>query len=326
MLGKSVFRLISYAVAGAVAITLGSTLLSSVSSVVISFRFGNSFPLILVLAGTASLLLISKRITGTLPKMILDILSWIANAYLSVIVFFVLLPFGLIIGIMGLAITITVVATIKDTKGLGEKVSQLLDQTSILGSQIPLIGPSISGEQTSWWNSLERVQLKAYLVPRLHRTRLVEILRERPYLPISITRYGDVDVLYVHFEFEPKIAEQIPIILSDLGVQDIQELSPFMTRALLTLPLIEDRESGKALVDYRVATAEQTVNRLIEIWPDRITIMPHKTGPIALVRSESAPGFEMNPLPRGREFSILLSHETEHIEIGDVPIAAESAT
>jgi hypothetical protein len=280
----------------------------------------------MVVTGTAFLLIASKKVEGTLSKMVLDILTWIAAAYLSVIVFFALFPFGLIIGLLGLGITIITLGAIKDTQGFGGRVSAILEQTSALGTQLPLIGPSMSADQASFWRSAERIPLKAYLLPRIHRDTLLEILRERPYLPISVTRYGDIDILFVRPGTETKFSEQMPLILSDLGVHDLQELSSFMTRAILSLPLLEDRESSKSLDDYRLAASESTVNRLIQIWPDRITIIPHKKGPLVLIRSESAPGFEMDPLPRGREIGVILGHETEHIELGDVPIAAESTT
>ena len=80
MLGKSIYRLIGYALAGAVALFLGGQLLSSVSLVVFAWRFGNITPMLSVWGGTVLMLLLTRR---TSLGHVSSILEWSCSLWLS---------------------------------------------------------------------------------------------------------------------------------------------------------------------------------------------------------------------------------------------------
>ncbi|MCJ7817350.1 MAG: hypothetical protein MUP60_00735, partial [Candidatus Thorarchaeota archaeon] len=75
MIGKGITKLIAYAIAGAIALVAGAEVLTSVVSVVLSFRQGDISPLATVVIITVGLLLIVNRVSEESPmRMILNIL------------------------------------------------------------------------------------------------------------------------------------------------------------------------------------------------------------------------------------------------------------
>jgi len=253
--------------------------------------------------------------------MVLEVVSWIAGAYLSVIVFFMLLPFGFIAGIVGFGSTLVVVGLVKDTGEIVDRFSTLLDQATSVAPRVPLLA-----QMSSVQVSPTGAYLKGYIIPHTHRSRMIAILRERPALPMSLARWGDVDVLFLRLRGVPALPEQVRSLFADNGIVDVRELSPFMIRAIMSLPMLEQREAGLSLDAYKVATDQTTVERLIEIWPERITVFAHSGNPLVMVRYDLAPGFETHPIPRGLEPRVVLELDPRHIEppTGDIRVAAKS--
>lgn len=321
MFGKTVLRLISYAVAGAVAILLGGRIVSSVASVVFAWRMGNPLPIIVVIVGSLVLVLFSRGEANTLPKMIMNILGWIAAAYLSVVIFFVSIPLGLIAGFFGLALTLMSFGAIKDTKGIGGRLRFLVYQIVSAGSAFPALRRNSAMNNQSIWFLVRGLALRSYLVPRGQRFRILDLVRERPLLPVSLTRYGNADILFVREN--PQITDQIESLLEDEGIQDALPLGPFLTNALLALPLIEERDACFSPADYVFCRDESTVNRLVDIWPDRITVFPSMGGPIVVVRNDTVPGFETRPLPRGTESCVLLERDVSMLATGGTEVVTE---
>jgi len=319
MFGKSIIR---YAIIGVVILFLGSQLLSSVTWVVFAWRLGNITPLVSVIAGTLLLLVLTRKQTSEPVSTVLDVVSWACIIYVGVVVLFIAIPYGLVVALAGLGVTVLVFHNIKEPRGFTERFSSLLEPAGSLGQSIPMIGKTtITGSAA--WSSINRLKMKAIVLPTSPRRTILDLLRERPLLPVSITRYEDCDIMIVRTEGEEKILQQVRDALSEKGVDDFLLLSPFMTNAVLGLPILE-QEDGLALDDYMVATEEQTVDRLLEMWPNRITVFPNSNGLRVVIRNDSAPGFDLEELPQGTEARILLGRDTTLIPTGGVEIAGES--
>ncbi len=321
MFGKSIIR---YAIAGAIMLFLGSYLLSSVTWVVFAWRFGDITPLASVVAGTVLLLVLTRRQTSEPISTILDVVSWACIIYVGVVVLFITIPFGLVVAFIALGVTVMVFHNIKEPRGISDRFSSLLEPAGSLGQSIPLIGKT-TVTRSAAWSSINKLKMKAIVLPTSLRGTVLELLRERPLLPVSVTRYEDCDIMIVRTEGEEKVLQQVSDALTEKGVDDFLLLSPFMTNAVLGLPILE-QEDGLALHDYMVASEEQTVDRLLEMWPNRITVFPNRNGLRVVIRNDSAPGFDLEELPQGTEARILLGRDTTLIPTGGVEIAGEPAT
>ena len=321
MFGKSIIR---YAIAGAVMLFLGSYLLSSVTWVVYAWRFGDILPLVSVIVGTVLLLILTRRQTSEPISTILGVVSWACTIYVSVVVLFIAIPYGLVTAFIALGVTAVVLHNIKEPRGFSERFSSLVEPAGNLGQSIPLIGKT-TVTRSAAWSSINKLKMKAIVLPTTLRGTVLDLLRERPLLPVSITRYEDCDIMIVRTEGEEKVIHQVRDALSKKGVDDFLLLSSFMTNAVLGLPILE-QEDGLALDGYMVASEEQTVDRLLEMWPNRITVFPNRNGLRVVIRYDSAPGFDLEELPQGTEARILLGRDTTLIPTGGVEIAGESTT
>lgn len=319
MFGKSVFRLMTIGLAGAIALFLGGQLLSSVTWVVFAWRFGNITPLVTVWGGTIVMLLLTRRENKEPLSTVLNIISWACIIYTGVVMLFIALPYGLIAGFIALGATVMVCSSIKEPDGVTSRFSNLLEPS---GHSIPMIGkPTMS--RSAAWSSIHKLKMKAIVLPSDLRGTTIDLLRERPLLPVSLTRYEECDIMIVRTEGEEKVMKQVKLALSEKGIENIQTLSPFVTNAILGLPLLE-QEDGMALNEYMVASDEATVNRLLEMWPNRITVFPNRLGLRVIIRYDSAPGFDLEELPQGREAHILLGRDNTLIPTGGKEIAGES--
>ncbi|MHA1949872.1 MAG: hypothetical protein ACXAAO_07575 [Candidatus Thorarchaeota archaeon] len=319
MFGKSIIR---YALAGVIALFLGSQLISSVSWVVFAWRFGNVTPLLSVWGGTLVVLIFSRRQTSEPVSTVMDVVSWGCTIYTAVVMLFTMIPYGLVASFFALAITVIICSSIKEPNGISSRISSLLEPAGSLGQSIPLIGKTAMTSPAAW-SSIDKLKMKAIVLPSNLRGTVLDLLRERPLLPVSISRYEDCDILIVKTKGDEKILRQVREALLEKGVSDYHLLSSFMTNAVLGLPILEQAK-GLALSGYMVATEEGTVQRLLDIWPNRIIVFPTRTGLRVVLRNDSAPGFDLEELPHGKEVRILLGRDMTLIPTGGVEIARES--
>ncbi len=135
MLGKGIMKLTGYAIAGAIALVAGAELLSSVVSVVFAFRLGNPSPLIGVVLITVGLLLVVNRISTESPlRLILNILSYAASGYLAVVVFVIVLPYGLIFSGIAAGLVAGICSFIKEPDVLTGYIRTVITQIEFSSS------------------------------------------------------------------------------------------------------------------------------------------------------------------------------------------------
>ena len=323
MFGKSIFRLMVYALAGAVALFLGGQLLNSVALVVLAWRLGNVQPLVFVWVGTIIMLIITRKETKEPLALLLSVVSWACIIYTGVVMLFVALPYGLIAAFLAMGGTIIGCSRIKEPGSIIKRFSALLEPAGSFAYSLPILGQA-SVSHNRFWASIDKLKMKAIFLPRSMRGRVLDLLRERPLLPVSITRYEECDIMMVRTEGEEKVLNQVLQALSEKGAGSMQVLSLFMTNAILSLPLIED-DMGVTMKEYRIAVEESTVAKLLEIWPNRITVFPNRKGLRVVIRGDVAPGFDLKQLPQGREAQVLLGRDIAQLPMGGVEVAGESA-
>jgi hypothetical protein len=252
--------------------------------------------------------------------MILNLLSWAASAYTSVVVFFVALPLGLVPSLVILGVTLFAVGAVKNSHGIGNRVRAMVDMTVIAGSSIPMLGQTELSDR-GIWSSMQKRGFVGLLVPRERRHAILQVIRERPLLPVSFTRFEDADILFVRDG--QTVAPQILVLLRDAGVEGIEEISTFHTSALLSLPVIEKRDEGSSTDEYVFCREEATLNRLVETWPNRVTLYPSKAGVIVVAPRGAVTGFEARPIPRGLRSAVVIERDANLLEIGGTENAAE---
>jgi hypothetical protein len=308
MLGKGLFKLAGFAVTGALALAGGAQLLSSVASVVFALRAGNPVPLILVVGCVVLLLNLDRHIEKPPFDTLLTILSYAAAAYLVVIAFVGLLPLGLVASLSGATGTVLVCSTLHDPTTLREWLA-LVSAGYPTGTWN---GPSDAHELQVLTN---RPSLRAIIVPELSRHILVDFMRNRPFLPVSLTCFEECDILFIAVDIDSRPYNHVIDSLSSLGIQIEHEASSFLMEALHKMPLI-DNQSGLAFEDYCLAIESETVSHLLRVAPVRMTVFPAKDGPRVLFPNSSAPGLVVERIPATLAAKALLSRD--YCELAEV--------
>ncbi|MHA2379624.1 MAG: hypothetical protein ACXADS_10115, partial [Candidatus Thorarchaeota archaeon] len=176
MFGKSIIR---YAIGGAIALFLGSQLIGSVSWVVLAWRFGNITPMVSVWMGTVVALVFARRQTKEPLSTVMDVVAWACTIYTSVVMMFTMLPYGLVASLFTLGITVMVCSSIKEPEGISTRLSTLLEPAGSLGQSIPLIGKTTITRSAAW-SSIEKLKMKAMVLPSSLRGTVLDLLRDRP--------------------------------------------------------------------------------------------------------------------------------------------------
>jgi len=270
MIGKGITKLIGYAIAGAIALVAGTELLTSVISVVLAFRLGDISPLVIVIIVTVGLLLVVNRVSEDSPtRLILNILAYAASGYLAVVAFVIALPYGLILAGIAAGVAAGVCSFIKEpnmlTKYLHEFLTQIQSAGSLngLSKRIVPVGDGDSFTLSTFNNVL--------ILEEGSRERIIQLMQDRPLLPISLTHYVDCDVLFISEDNNPAKFDQIVKLLKDLSIGTRRQVSQLLAEAIQMVPII-DSQNGLGMDDYRLARDEKSIKELLTLAPVRMTI------------------------------------------------------
>ncbi|MHA1963181.1 MAG: hypothetical protein ACXACG_00540 [Candidatus Thorarchaeota archaeon] len=306
MFGKSIIKLIGLIFAGAIALAGGAELLASVVGVVLAFRAGNPFPLLLVGIVTIILLRVVKKQTEETPvKMILNIVAYAATGYLVVVAFVVALPYGLMASIVTAIATSVVISFIGDPSSILSQVQNYVPST---------LGGSINGlpkrvVQTEDGSSFTVNFTNSVIVINPdHRDKVVDLMRDRSLLPTSLTHFEDLDVLFISNEGDRTMFERVNSLLNSYGIETKGPVPALLAEALQMLPII-DEQNGLSMKEYRLAKDEKTISDLLSLWPARMTIFPTEQGLRVLVPDIDVIGFNVEPLKQGHESEVLLHRD-----------------
>jgi hypothetical protein len=312
-------RLVGLAVAGAVALAVGANLLSSVVGVVTALRAGDVVPLIIVAVTTVILLRLSAKPSEnrTPVHVLLEVLGWTSAIYLFVVVLMWVLPFGMVPAILAAGITAMLCGLVRDPTGLNEKMSRIVDASSSLGLSPTGLGITsrLSGTQ-SMWARINRLRYKVIIIPPKHIDTVIGLLKDRPKLPVSLTRLEDTDALIVRDE---EWADRVLVVLGESGVPDAHIATPLLEKAIIALPLLE-QEHGVKVNDYQFACDPNTVEKLLVLKPLRMTVFPNPNGLVVMVFSDSVLGLNLQPLPIGREASAVVARDISRLPRGEPAI------
>lgn len=314
MFGKGVIKLIKYAVAGAIALVVGAELLASVVSIVLAFRLGDISPLLVAIVLTVVLLLIVNRVSEDSPtRLILNILGYAAISYLVVVAFVIVLPYGLIFAGIAAGATAGICSFIKDPGSLNPQIKQLISQMQTAGSLNGLVRQrvvAVSEGESFKLNASENI----LLLEKDSREKIIQVMRDRPLLPVSLTCYVDCDVLFISAKFD-----QIINLINTLGIETKGTTSPLLAEAIQMIPII-DSQNGLKMENYCLARDEKAVTELISLAPTRMTVFPTISGLAVLVPDMDAPGLLVEQLEQGTEVDVLLHRNYSLLEEVEKPV------
>ncbi|MHA2200136.1 MAG: hypothetical protein ACXABN_09675 [Candidatus Thorarchaeota archaeon] len=306
MLGKGLIKIIGFIIAGAIALAAGAELLASVVSVVLSFRGGNPFPLISIVIITVVLIrLVQRRSEETPVKMILNIAAYAATGYVAVVAFVIGLPYGLVAGVVASVIAVIACSIMGDPSSLFQQI-----QIGIPGISLGMRFDGVSKRMVPFGNGNSFALNTAHnvmLVDESDREKLVQLMRDRPRLPVSLTRYEDRDVLFITTD-DDSIVERVSSLLAAAGITSKGSPTPLLTEVVQMVPIL-DEQNGFPMRNYRLARDEKSVSDLLSSWPVRMTVFPSESGVLILVPDHVSTGLNVEKLTSGYESDILLNRD-----------------
>ncbi|MHA1903456.1 MAG: hypothetical protein ACXADL_08005 [Candidatus Thorarchaeota archaeon] len=324
MLGKFTFKIIGVIIAGALALAAGAQLLSSVVSIVLSIRLGNPFPFVSVIIVTFVLIRLPTRYQNeSIPSSLLTILSYGATGYLVVVVFVAVMPYGLHLALLGSGIAAILCSFVSNPSSIIEKIQQL-SSTLPASSFLSINNAKSMGNEISYSVGISK-DYRVLILPNDSRENVVDLMRNRPLLPISLTHYEDCDALIIAStkEMDSRIVNRILLLLKENGIDSVDVATPLLCEAILLAPLV-DEQNGLYMSDYRIANGKNSIEHLLSIWPSRMTVFTKSSMLGIIVHDAAVPGLLAASLPSGHESEILLRRDFSSISMDGVSNASPS--
>lgn len=312
MFGKSIIKLIGFAVAGALALAGGAQILVSVISIVLELRSGNPFPFLLVISVTLVVLRLPHAIKDDSPLGVIQmILTYGVTSYLVVVIFVMLLPFGLLVSFTGCSLTATACSVFNDPSDVKRFIGEHKVDRHLSSSMT--VRDASGADFYSEIRHSDSNRKHVFLVPIGQEENVVSLMRERPLLPISLTRYEDFNVLVVKTGSDSRMLKQISALLLAAEVDAFDKIPPLLLEAILKLPLI-DAQFGLSMDEFCYVSFPDTVQYLLRNWQTRMTVFPTENGPWVIIPESAVPGLKTGSIPMGREAEALLLHNYSSIK------------
>lgn len=322
MFGGFLYKAVGLAVTIALALAGGSQLLASVVSIVLATRNGNSVPFVMVASVAFILSWLTRRChrRRKVPSPLV-IVAFGAVGYVVAVSFLVVLPWGIHWSFAAAAATAAVYSLVTDSLPIASKAPLLKTRSTSL--RIGIMSGRIKPSTAVHWSELLQSMFRVIIVPHQARNSVVQLLRDRPLLPVSLTCLNQCCALVVSTNSDSHQPEQVNAALSEAKIEGTKPASPLLAEAVLMLPLV-DENYGLHIRDYRIAAGEATVTHLLSLWPERMTVVPTKKGLRVIVPESAVPGIEVEAIPMGFEVDTVLFRDYSVVRgVGiDVPKTA----
>ncbi len=283
------------AFAAALVLILGKFILGLVASVVLAVRVGNIFPLLAIIVISGILLRVSGMVVDKEGPVfsLLNILAWLCTFVLMAIGALVLLPFGVILSIAAIAF-IGLTARVVQEPSLSW--SAIFHSESI-STLIFLLDGYMHRRRVGLpfrWATMRLEGYSLLLISKSHERDLVQLMKDRPKLPVSLTLLEDFDALVVHSSDHTDWTIIVTDILGRNGIE-YEYGDPSLLRLVLALPLICS-DLGQSLDEYRSLQDSELLDHLLDEHLTGVTLFPDVTGTIAVAPSDAVSGYNVSPL------------------------------
>ncbi len=295
------FRLAKWGVIGAFALIAGVYFISSVSGIVVQTRTGNLLPFVSLAVAASLLVWVSenKEIEWKIGALILKVLSGFSAVFFLLTLFLFFAP-NIILGIVAALGGLFYLAMLSNPKSF----SRMMDSSYAFSGGLGPITP-INYERAV---HAFKQHVQAYMITPAQTDTIITHLKDRPQLPIAITRFEETDILYIQEK-----SEVTTRILSLLELAAVSPAPPFLTHIVVALPLIEN-ENGFALSEYRIVDDQTVVERLLTNLPLRTTVIPHQNGPRLIIPEEHIIGMDAKTIPRSHLFRAVVMKNIRGLE------------
>ncbi len=319
MFGTSILSLVKYMVVAALAIILSSELLSSAAGAVDAMRHGDPIPVLSALV----VMLVLMRLAGSrtargeqrerVTVLLLSIAAYCSLVYVFVVVFLGVLPFGVPTAVVAASMSVVAGRLVYDSRLLLTGMNSVLSLADSLGMRMSIVDTDRSDGRLLM-NALDSGRLRVFSLPAGALRVVVDVLRDRPRLPVSVTHLERDDFLVMWGCSDDASIAGVLSVLESAGV-NARVVPRLLQEAVLSLPLLESQH-GLSIEDYVFTTDPATVQRLIALSPCRMTVFPSaRTGAMGvIVRTESAVGLDMRRIPRHLLIAILVGRDYRALE------------
>ena len=306
MLGGTVYRIVKWAIIAAVALLIGSQLLSSVYSIVLAFRLGNYVAFIGVIIVATTLTWLSGRdYDWKLADLLIDVIAGAALIVSVLSIFFALLSNGILVSIIGSSSYVGLLTIVR-----APKLAERMRESRIAGSlQFMDWIPGTQNKDFLVQRMLQTLDISVLLLPTGSIQKILPILKERPFLPIAITRFLDTDVLFVRNSSSEQM-NKILELLKAANVVSIDTHSPLFSSFILSLPMLDN---SATLHDHVIVQNAAAMERLLSEESVRLTLYPSPNGPTIVVAKSDALGIDAVDIPQTHLSSVLLKRNIEHL-------------
>ena len=306
MFGKGLIKIIGLIIAGAIALAAGSELLASVVTVVLAFRGGDPFPLVTVVLIVVVLLrLLQRQPEDTPVMMILNIAAYAATGYVVVVAFVIALPYGLVASVAASVIAVIGCSLMGNPSSLIKQIQEIIPGAT-LGTRLDGLSKRMVpvGNGTSFaLNTAHNI----ILVDHAQSEKIIQLMRDRPLLPISLTHFEECDVLFITTE-DHSMLNRVSSLLAAVNIKTNGSPPSLLAEVIQMIPII-DEQNGLPMHDYRLAKDEKSVADLLSSWPLRMTVFPSESDVMILVPDDVSTGLNVEKLKQGYESEILLNRD-----------------
>ncbi len=289
-----VFRVLGYAIMGAMALVMGSQLLSSVAWAVLAWRQGNILPTIVIAATTLMLMFLTGRYDADTPQYaLLNALAWSVAVYLIIVTVLILLPYGVIPAIIVAALFVPAITAAKNPVLLREKLTAT---TRVRMRHLPNTGKPVRNKEV-------------YLISKSEAKSLIASMRNSHESQVSITKYLSHFAIVVNESAsEAKLLQKL-----EAGIRrNLSKAGPLLKDTVLRLPLIEE-EYGLAPEGYHLVDDSAAVEKVLTEWPLRATLFSTRYGLVLTARKEDVSGFLTREIPEEHRSDILVKRDIESL-------------
>jgi uncharacterized membrane protein (UPF0136 family) len=322
MLGGFLYRVVGLAVTAALALAAGSQLLASVVSVVVATRNGNLVPLVMVASVAFMLSGLVRRYHGRqkVPSPLV-ILAFGAVGYVVTVTFVMVLPWGIHWSFTAAAATAAVYSLVTDSLPIASRTRLLKARSASL--RIGIMSGRIKPLMAEQWSEELRSLFRVIIVPHQARDSVVQLMRNRPLLPVSLTCLNQCCALVVSTDADSHQSKQVIAALNEAKIEGTRLASPLLAEAVLMLPLV-DEHYELHMREYRIAADEATVTHLLSLWPERMTVVSTKKGLRVIVPESTVPGLDVEAIPRGLEVDTVLFRDYSAVRCGEMDVPKTS--
>ena len=162
--------------------------------------------------------------------------------------------------------------------------------------------------------------MKVLILPEGSFDKALQMLLERPQLPVVLTHYEEEDVLIIKTGGDTASLHRTKNVLSDYKITGTRPASSLHERFILALPLLEEKGPEKLRIDqFKLVADDDTMKSILQLRPVSMSVHPSSNGLCLIVRAKDVFGLEAEEIPRslvaqvviGRDISVLAGNNSQ---------------